>query len=56
VSSSGLLARLLEQPEVLDPLVLGGTSVLLFLVTLAANVLPARRAAVLDPMVVLRFQ
>ena len=37
------------------PLVLAGTSLVLFLVTLAANYLPARRAAVLDPMIVLRF-
>ena len=39
-----------------DPLVLAGTSLGLFLVTLAANYLPARRAAVLDPMAVLRLQ
>ncbi len=39
-----------------DPLILAGTSLGLFLVTLAANYLPARRAAVLDPMAVLRLQ
>jgi putative ABC transport system permease protein len=39
-----------------DPLVLAGTALGLFLVTLAANYLPARRAAVLDPMAVLRPQ
>lgn len=50
------LADLLSQTNVIDPLVLGGTSLALFLVTLAANFLPARRAAVLDPMIVLRFQ
>jgi putative ABC transport system permease protein len=53
---SRFLTTLLSQTSVIDPLVLGGTSLGLFLVTLAANFLPARRAAVLDPMVVLRFQ
>jgi predicted permease len=51
-----LLADLLEQASVIDPLVLGGTSLGLFLVTLAANYFPARRASILDPMVILRFQ
>jgi len=55
-SLSRFLASLLSQTSAIDPLVLGGTSLGLFLVTLAANFLPARRAAVLDPMVVLRFQ
>jgi putative ABC transport system permease protein len=54
-SLSRLLADLLSQTSVIDPLALGGTSLALFLVTLAANFLPARRAAVLDPMIVLRF-
>ncbi|MEA2563394.1 MAG: hypothetical protein QOH06_4898 [Acidobacteriota bacterium] len=49
------LAGLMSQASIIDPLVLGGTSLALFLVTLAANFLPARRAAVLDPMNVLRF-
>jgi predicted permease len=55
-SLSGLLASLLSQTSIIDPLVLGGTSLALFLVTLAANFLPARRAAVLDPMIILRLQ
>jgi predicted permease len=54
-SLSRLLATLLSQASIIDPLVLGGTSLALFLVTLAANFLPARRAAVLDPMIVLRL-
>jgi putative ABC transport system permease protein len=33
-----------------DPLVLGGTALTLFLVTLVANYIPARRAAKLDPV------
>jgi predicted permease len=55
-SLSRLLANLLYQTSVVDPLILGGTSFGIFLVTLVANYLPARRAAVLDPMVVLRLQ
>lgn len=50
-----LLSGLLSQASVIDPVVLVGTSLVLFLVTLAANLLPARRAAVLDPMNVLRL-
>ena len=49
------LADLMSQASVVDPLVLGGTSLVLFVVTLVANLLPARRASVLDPMNVLRF-
>jgi putative ABC transport system permease protein len=55
VALNRLLSGLLSQASVIDPVVLGGTSLVLFLVTLAANFLPARRAAVLDPMDVLRF-
>ncbi|HSF41046.1 MAG TPA: ABC transporter permease [Thermoanaerobaculia bacterium] len=54
-SLSRLLANLLSQASIIDPLVLGGTSLALFLVTLAANFLPARRAAILDPMRLLRL-
>lgn len=53
---SRLLAGLLDHTSTFDPVILGSTSLGLFLVTLAANYLPARRAAVLEPMVVLRFQ
>lgn len=52
---SRLLASLLFQTSSTDPLILGGTSLGLLLVALFANYLPARRAAVLDPMVILRF-
>jgi putative ABC transport system permease protein len=51
-----LLADLLYQTSITDPLILGGTSLGLFLVTLAANYFPARRAAVVDPVVGLRLQ
>lgn len=50
------LASLLYETKLTDPLILGGTSLALFLVMLAANILPARRAAVMDPNAVLRAQ
>lgn len=52
---SRFLSTLLFQTSSTDPLILGGSSLGLLLVTLLANYLPARRAAVLDPMVILRF-
>jgi putative ABC transport system permease protein len=53
---SRLAPDVLAEVGRIDPLLLGGTCLGLFLVTLAANYVPARRAAVLDPMIVLRFQ
>jgi predicted permease len=55
-SLSRLLSSLLYQTSLVDPVILGGTCLGLFLVTLVANYLPARRAAILDPMVILRLQ
>jgi len=54
-SLSRILADLLSQTSIIDPLALGGTALALFVVTLAANFLPARRAAFQDPMIVIRF-
>jgi predicted permease len=51
-----LLAGLLFETSLFDPLILGGTALALFLVTLAANYVPARRAAIVDPMTGLRLQ
>ena len=48
------LVRLLAETSATDPLILGGTTLVLFLVTLAANYFPARRAAKLDPVSGLR--
>jgi putative ABC transport system permease protein len=50
------LSGLLFETSVADPLVVGATCLALFAVTLVANYLPARRAAHLDPMAVLRLQ
>jgi predicted permease len=48
------LVSLLHETSATDPLVLGGTTLVLFLVTLAANYFPARRAARLEPLTGLR--
>ncbi|HZF12747.1 MAG TPA: ABC transporter permease [Thermoanaerobaculia bacterium] len=54
LATSRLWGGELFQTSDTDPRVLAGTSLGLLLVTLAANYLPARRAATLDPMVSLR--
>jgi predicted permease len=53
-SLSPLLVSLLYKTSILDPLILIGTSLALFAITLMANYIPARRAAALDPMEGLR--
>jgi putative ABC transport system permease protein len=53
-SLSPLLVSLLYKTSILDPLILIGTSLGLFVITLMANYIPARRAATLDPMAGLR--
>ncbi|HWB99855.1 MAG TPA: ABC transporter permease, partial [Bryobacteraceae bacterium] len=50
-----LLSSLLYGVSTRDPLVFGGTSALLAAVALAASLLPARRAAKLDPIRSLRY-
>jgi putative ABC transport system permease protein len=49
-----LLTKLMPSVRPSDPLTLAGASVLLIAVALIASVLPARRAARVDPMVALR--
>lgn len=51
-----LLVDLLFETSIADPLILGGTCLTLFLVSLLANYLPARRAAAADPVSGLRLQ
>lgn len=50
------LVSLLYGVSATDPLILGGAALVLFLVTLAANYLPARRAAKLEPVMGLRTE
>jgi putative ABC transport system permease protein len=49
-----LLAGMLYEVRPLDPVVLGGVSLLLAAVALLASYLPARRAVKIDPIVALR--
>ena len=53
---SSRLASLLHGVSATDPLILGGAALVLFLGTLAANYLPARRAAKLEPVMGLRTE
>ncbi|HKH44169.1 MAG TPA: ABC transporter permease [Thermoanaerobaculia bacterium] len=54
ISLGPLLVNLLYKTSILDPLILISTSLGLFVITLMANYIPARRAATLDPMAGLR--
>jgi putative ABC transport system permease protein len=51
-----LLGAMLYQVRPLDPMVLGGVSLLLSAVALLASYLPARKAAKIDPMTALRVE
>jgi predicted lysophospholipase L1 biosynthesis ABC-type transport system permease subunit len=56
VTSSHLLAGLLFGVAPVDPLVLGGTASIFILVAVLAMILPARRAARVDPLVALKYE
>jgi putative ABC transport system permease protein len=56
VLATRLLRSLLFQVSPLDPIVLVLAVFATFLLALAASVLPARRAAKVDPMVALRYE
>lgn len=53
---NGAMERVLYGAKALDPLLLGGTSALLFAVTVVASYVPARRAARLEPVLGLRAE
>jgi putative ABC transport system permease protein len=54
--ASRLLASLLFQVDPLDPLVFGLAVTTIFLLSIAASVIPARRAASIDPVEALRSE
>jgi predicted permease len=56
VFAARLLRGLLFQVDPLDPIVLAMAAISVFLLALAASVLPARRASKVDPMVALRYE
>ena len=56
IGAAQLLAGLLFGVSAVDPLALGGTLVLLVVTAMAATLVPARRAASIDPVAALRSE
>jgi ABC-type antimicrobial peptide transport system permease subunit len=56
LAATRVLGSLLFEVTPTDPVTLGGVAGLLLGVTLAATVLPARRATKVDPMAALRYE
>lgn len=54
--SSRIIANQIYSVHPLDPLTFGGVGVVLIVVALAASVIPAQRAAQVDPMEALRYE
>ena len=55
LATSQLLQRFLVNTPARDPLTLSAVALLLVLVALLASLLPARRAARIDPVVALQY-
>ena len=56
LASTRVLSSFLYELEPTDPVTFGGVSVMLFAVALLASYVPARRAARVDPVKVLRTE
>ena len=56
IFATRLLRSLLFQVDPLDPIVIVSAAILIFLLALAASLIPARRAASIEPMQALRTE